>query len=77
MYNNQNNTAHQTDTFCCDIVVWNCNSYTNKLDELKIIVKKYNPKVICLQETRLTNNIELKSRGFRCSKINNCNKFKC
>lgn len=64
IHNNPNNTA-QTDTFRCDIVVWNCNSYTNKLDELKIIVKKYNPKVICLQETRLNNDNELKFRGFR------------
>lgn len=64
IHNNNNNTA-ETNTFHCDMVVWNGNSFTNKIDELKIIVKKYNPKVICFQETRLTNNNELNFRGFR------------
>lgn len=56
--NHINNLPH-------DVVVWNLNSFKDKLYELKILVKKYEPKVICLQETRLLSNNDLKFRGYQ------------
>lgn len=56
--NHNNNLPH-------DVVVWNLNSFKDKLYELKILVKKYEPKVICLQETRLLSNDDLRFRGYQ------------
>lgn len=38
------------------ILQWNVNGYYKRLSELKILLNKYQPKVICLQETHLTPN---------------------
>lgn len=45
------------------IIQWNINGLYQKLPELKLILHKYQPKVICIQETDLaphqTANISL------------------
>lgn len=46
--NSQN--TNQNNSFPHDIIVWNLNSFNDKLYELKILVKKYEPKVRCLQD---------------------------
>lgn len=39
-----------------NIIQWNLNGVFSKIDELKIIIHKYNPQLICLQETNFKNN---------------------
>jgi len=43
------------------ILQWNCNGYINNYDQLQLLLKCYNPKAICLQETHLhsLNNIPI------------------
>ena len=41
------------------IFQWNCVGLKHKRDELDIIISKYNPAVICLQETLTSPNIEI------------------
>ncbi|WP_143558040.1 endonuclease/exonuclease/phosphatase family protein, partial [Solemya velum gill symbiont] len=38
------------------ILQWNCRGFRANYEELNLLVQKYNPKVICLQETFLPNN---------------------
>ena len=42
-----------------NIIQWNINGYTNNYNQLLILIKKYSPKIITLQETHIhsTNNI--------------------
>lgn len=37
------------------VIQWNINGYTNNYSELQILIKKYNPKIISLQETHVHN----------------------
>lgn len=39
-----------------NIIRWNINSLIKKKNDLRIIINKYNPIAICLQETNLTDN---------------------
>lgn len=39
-----------------NIIQWNINSLIKKKNDLQIIINKYNPKAICLQETNLIDN---------------------
>lgn len=36
------------------IIQWNINGFSARLSELKILIKNYQPKILCLQETHLT-----------------------
>lgn len=38
-----------------NVIQWNINGYTNNYGELQILIKKYNPKIIALQETHIHN----------------------
>ena len=40
------------------ILQWNCRGLKNKRIELGILIEKYSPAVICLQETILSPNVE-------------------
>jgi len=39
-----------------NIIQWNINSLIKKNNDLQIIINKYNPIAICLQETNLIDN---------------------
>jgi exonuclease III len=39
-----------------NIIQWNLNSLIKKKNDLQIIINKYNPVAICLQETNLIDN---------------------
>ncbi|WP_411567548.1 endonuclease/exonuclease/phosphatase family protein [Solemya velum gill symbiont] len=39
-----------------NILQWNCRGFRANYEELNLLVQKYNPKVICLQETFLPIN---------------------
>ena len=41
------------------ILQWNCDGLQGKRTEIEILITKYCPAVICLQETKLSHNIEL------------------
>jgi len=34
-----------------NIIQWNINGFYSKLEELQLIIRDHNPKVICIQET--------------------------
>ena len=38
------------------IITWNINSVRLRINSLKRIVKKFNPDILCLQETKQTND---------------------
>ena len=38
------------------IVTWNVNSVRTRIDHLINLIKKYSPDIICLQETKVTND---------------------
>ena len=40
--------------FCYKILSWNCEGLHSKKQEVDILISKYNPAVVCLQDTRLT-----------------------
>ena len=39
-----------------DIIQWNCRGIRSKAENLKVLCRENNPKVICLQETKLGQN---------------------
>lgn len=45
------------------VLQWNLDSYNQKSDELKILVREYKPQIICLQETQLSpeNNVRFQN----------------
>ena len=45
------------------IIQWNLNGIFNNSEELRLLINEYNPSVICLQETHLSNN-NFSIRGF-------------
>ncbi|XP_026678055.1 major facilitator superfamily domain-containing protein 10-like [Diaphorina citri] len=78
--NHDPNTSNQSDPNFKDkfynkfnIIQWNTNGYYNKLNEIKLLLEKFSPKVLCLQETHLSekNVINLKNfSAFRKDFIN-------
>ena len=42
------------------IVQWNCNSFSNKPQEISLLCHNYNPSILCLQETRT----QIKLKGY-------------
>lgn len=46
------------------IIQWNCVSLNTHFINLELLLKKYSPAVICLQETRLKPNSKLKLKGY-------------
>lgn len=46
------------------ILVWNCNGFYNKHEQIKLICKKYNPNILCFQEIRINPGSSLKLRGY-------------
>lgn len=46
------------------ILQWNLNGFYNNFDELKLLITKYNPLVIALQETHSKGNNQLKCRNY-------------
>ena len=49
-----------------DIIHWNCRGIKNKSHELEIIVSECKAQVICLQETKLSNDQKIHLKGFDC-----------
>ena len=40
------------------ILQWNCRGLKSKRNDIDILIAKYSPAVICLQETLLPSNVE-------------------
>jgi len=38
------------------IIQWNPNGFYSKIDEIKLIIKKFSPVALCIQETNFANN---------------------
>lgn len=49
------------------ILQWNINGYFPQKEHLDILIRKYNPTIICLQETNFKNDY--------CSALRQCNSF--
>ena len=49
------------------IIHWNCQGLRARREEIKLLLTKYNPIVLCLQETRLTPDIDSRQtfRGYQ------------
>uniref|UniRef100_T1I2R8 Endo/exonuclease/phosphatase domain-containing protein n=1 Tax=Rhodnius prolixus TaxID=13249 RepID=T1I2R8_RHOPR len=47
------------------ILQWNCRGFYRNLEELKLLVNRYNPKIVCLQETNFREKDIPKLKGFR------------
>ena len=39
------------------IITWNVNSIRTRIDQVRTIIDKYRPDFICLQETKVTNEM--------------------
>ncbi|KAI5710266.1 hypothetical protein M8J75_007113 [Diaphorina citri] len=39
------------------IIQWNCNGIRGKMEEIKMLLSKYNPSILCIQETRLLQSL--------------------
>ena len=55
------------------IIQWNCRGLRDKRHEIDLLIAKFAPAVICLQETLLTPNINPTFRNYQCyyeSKVN-------
>lgn len=50
---NSNKSQHKTNFH--SILQWNCNGYYRRFEELKILLHKFQPSFICLQETHFKN----------------------
>lgn len=58
-------SPHSNSTEYCDIISWNCDGYFPKLQEIKLLITKYQPKIICLQETRINVKTVISIAGYR------------
>ena len=45
-------------------IQWNCRGFRNKLEEIQLFIKNYNPIAICLQETLLKDNESLSIKNY-------------
>ena len=45
-------------------IQWNCRGFRNKLEEIQLFIKNYNPIAICLQETLLKDNENLSIKNY-------------
>jgi exonuclease III len=54
---NKTNTDH-------NILQWNINGFYKKIDDLKRLIHKYSPLVICLQETNFPENYIAELKGY-------------
>ena len=41
----------------CDILQWNCKGLRSRAEILKVLMHEHNPGIVCLQETKLGNNL--------------------
>lgn len=48
------------------IIQWNINGFRPQKENLKVIVKHYQPTVICLQETNFKNDFPSKLPNYSC-----------
>ena len=46
------------------ILQWNCRGFKSNLNEVQILIEEYNPVVICLQETLVTQNDKFKIKHY-------------
>lgn len=46
------------------ILSWNCNSFYNKHEQIKLLVNEFNPSIMCFQEIRINQGESLKLRGY-------------
>lgn len=44
--------------FNTSIIQWNLNGFYKKVNDLKLIIQDFSPKIICLQETNITDNYQ-------------------
>jgi hypothetical protein len=57
MHKDNKNLDYQNNTqMNLNLVHWNCNSLCNKIDEFKIFCNKFNPHIISLNETKMTDD---------------------
>ena len=47
------------------IIQWNCRGIRANYEELQLLLEKYNPKVICLQETYIKENNQININNYR------------
>lgn len=55
------------------IIQWNLNGFYEKLDEVKLIIQKHQPDIICLQETNFKNNQTGLIKNYNCYHTNRIN----
>lgn len=46
------------------IIQWNANSLYSRLENLKILIHKWSPDILCIQETNLKKNKTMKIKGY-------------
>lgn len=47
------------------IIHWNADGYTNKTEEIQLILMDHQPDILLLNETKLRENQAIKHRGYR------------
>lgn len=47
-----------------NIIQWNINGYRSHLEEIKLLINEENPKILCIQETKLGPSHNLTCKGF-------------
>ena len=48
-----------------NILQWNSDGLLSHLDEFNLIVKKYNPYICCIQETKFKSNFDPNLKHFK------------
>ena len=47
------------------IIQWNCRRIRANYEELQLLLEKYNPKVVCLQETFIKENNQINVNNYQ------------
>ena len=47
------------------IIQWNCRGLSSNFINLNILIKKIQPKIICLQETKITSNKSIEIKNYK------------
>ena len=47
-----------------DVMHWNCRGFYSKYEQVELLQQKYNPKIVCLQETYHTANKPVGMRNY-------------